>query len=456
MTRRLLLSYLTVTAFVLAVLIIPLGSNFARTERARLLSEIERDATVMSSFVEDRLEVNRVVALDAIVEAYAARTGARAVLADATGRALADSDPDQQPGEDFSKRPEFARALAGDVAAGSRYSMTLRTDLLYVAVPVASGGRVLGVVRITYAGDALRARILRNWMWLGIIGSAILCAVALVGWALARSLARPVAHLERATTALAEGHLDERAVEEGPHELRALARAFNDMAQRLQALITSQHQFVADASHELRTPLTALRLRLENLEGSVDAGVQEDLDGALRESRRLQRIVEGLLSLARLDVRAVERTIADVGEILADRAAIWGPLAEQKDVRIDLGDGADAGGALALPGSLEQIVDNFIANALEVSPPGSSIGLRAERDREWVAIHVVDHGPGLSHEDRLRAFDRFWRKDDGRAPGSGLGLAIARRLARASGGDATLEPGANGGVDAVVRLRAAG
>ncbi len=97
------------------------------------------------------------------------------------------------------------------------------------------------------------------------------------------------------------------------------------------------------------------------------------------------------------------------------------------------------------------MVDNLVANAVRVS---SDVTVAVRRSEEWVELHVVDHGPGLSEEERARAFDRFWR---GRttAAGSGLGLAIVRRLATADGGEAELRPAPGGGVDAVVRLRPA-
>jgi signal transduction histidine kinase len=102
---------------------------------------------------------------------------------------------------------------------------------------------------------------------------------------------------------------------------------------------------------------------------------------------------------------------------------------------------------------LAQILDNYLANALEVAPSGSTIAVHVERNGNHVAVHVVDQGPGLSAEDRARAFDRFWRSS-GASPGrgSGLGLAIVRQLAEASGGSAALEAAPGGGTDALVVL----
>ena len=99
------------------------------------------------------------------------------------------------------------------------------------------------------------------------------------------------------------------------------------------------------------------------------------------------------------------------------------------------------------------MLDNLISNALAASPAESAVTVSAELDGEWVELHVIDEGPGLSAEDRSRAFDRFWRGAGG--SGSGLGLAIVKRLVVADGGEVELRPSAAGGIDAVVRLKAA-
>src|SRR5881392_2499266 len=113
---------------------------------------------------------------------------------------------------------------------------------------------------------------------------------------------RPLRELERGATALGEGDLSTRVAErDGPPEVRAVARAFNDTARRLEELVGAQDAFVAAASHQLRSPLTALRLRLENLEPALAGEDAEELDAALTEAARLSRLIDGLLALARAD-----------------------------------------------------------------------------------------------------------------------------------------------------------
>jgi signal transduction histidine kinase len=467
-TRRLLASYLLLTVAVLVVLVIPLGLSFAEREEQDLVEGLQIDAFALASFAEDTLEHSpEGGASEAALEeepdvteddvssaasAYTERTGARVVIIDTEGRAIADSQPPAEGERYFDTREEFVTALEGQVAAGSRESETLGGRLVYAAVPVASGGVVRGAVRLTYPADELDARVRDNWYRLGAIAVVSLLAATGVGIVLARSVTRPVRELQQAATELGRGNLAVRAdASEGPREVRALARDFNDMADRLEELVGAQEAFVADASHQLRSPLTALRLRLENLEVTVDEPDRAEVEAAGREVARMSRLVDGLLALARADRAAGSASAETVllGSLLAERADVWRPLAEERSVVITV---AGEGAATISPDRLAQVLDNLVANALEVAPAGSRLALSVEPRGDVVDVHVVDAGPGLGDEERTRAFDRFWRagRDGGTLGGSGLGLAIVQKLVRIDGGTVELRQAPTGGIDAVV------
>jgi len=452
-SRRLLISYLALAIVVLALLEIPLGISYARNERHDLSTNVERDAVALASLAEDALE-QRASAPPAVVRLarrYQRDTGGRVVVVDAQGRALVDSES-QGVGADFSSRPEIAAALDGTVATGTRHSNTLGTDLLYVAVPAASGGIVHGAVRITYPTSEVDERVRRYWLVLAAIAAVVLAvAVALAG-GFARWIVRPLSRVEEAAGEVAAGNLNVRVPATGPPELRRLAGSFNEMVVQLGSLLHSQEQFVADASHQLRTPLTALRLRLENLARDGDGRREGEFEGALEELERLSALVDGLLTLARADRAASTPAELDVASGLGERVDAWSALAEEQQVRLV----ARVEGrlhALATPGRLEQVLDNLLANALEVAPTGSDIELTAARSGPWVEIRIRDRGPGMSSEEIAHAFDRFWRGGADEA-GFGLGLAIVQRLVHADGGEIELRPREGGGLDAILRLRA--
>jgi HAMP domain-containing protein len=248
--RRLLLSYMTITVLVLVLLEIPLGISFARTERDRLETDVQHDAFAIAIRSEEALEATASTAspdLQRLVDRYANETGGRAVIVDAAGLLVADSDPPadaQGAGQrSFASRPEIARALRGRETTGTRHSDTLGTDLLYVAVPVASGGEVHGAVRVTYPLSLVSDRVRRNWLVLAGTGGVVLVAVFLVSLWLARSVTRPLADLEHAAARLGNRDLAARApVHSGPPEVRLLAEEFNATAAQLQELVGAQQR----------------------------------------------------------------------------------------------------------------------------------------------------------------------------------------------------------------------
>jgi signal transduction histidine kinase len=451
--RRLLLSYLTVTALALALLAIPLGITNAHREKERLLFDIERDADAMAAVVAGSIQQHQTTPRRDLTQ-YAARTGGHVIVVDERGRAIIDTDRPAQPGRDYSSRPEIQDALRGRRVEGSRRSQTLGTTLLYAAVPATVGGRVNGAVRITYPAATLDDRVREMWARLALLCAGVLAAVAAVGFWLARGVTRPVHRLERATDRLAAGDLSARVdVHDGPPELRHLATTFNRMVDQLTQLLDAQQRFVADASHQLRTPLTALRLRLENLEAGASPVDRERLADAGREVTRMTRLVDGLLMLARDTGRQESRVAVDIASIVRTRADAWSEVTRERGVRVAL-EMPDAAWALATPDTIEQVVDNLVDNALAVSPEGATITVRVFVTPGTVELHVLDEGPGLDPSDRVDAFDRFWRGAGATPGGSGLGLAIVRQLAESCGGSARLDARAERGLDAVVAVPA--
>ena len=455
MSRRLLLGYLGLVLVVLVALEVPLGVENARTERRTLEARLERDATTLGSLASDAVQrptQNRLDGVAAIAYRYRTKTGARVVIVNRNGRVLIDTNPAGGGARSFASRPEIKSALRGLVAAGTRRSETLHTKLLYVATPVAVAGRVHGAVRLTYSTSAVDARIRRYWLVLLAIAGIVLAVAATIGIRLAAFVSRPLRGLERAATAVGRGDLSARAPEnEGPPEVRSLAAVFNETVARLEQLLKSQEEFVADASHQLRTPLTGLRLRLENLTRDVAQRGHAELSGALAEVERLGVLVDSLLALARADAGGGPAGRVDLAELVEERIGAWTALAEERGLNVVAEtDGTPV--AHASRDRLGQVLDNLMENAVEASPPGGTITVTARAAPSWVELRVRDQGPGLTAAERNRAFDRFWRGR--RGDGSGLGLAIVRRLVEADGGSVLLEPAEERGLEAIVKFPA--
>jgi signal transduction histidine kinase len=459
-TRRLVVSYVTIAVVAVVALGLPLGLASARAEREHFEIALERDAGVIASLVEDELQYSAWTVhapLDAHLASYPYTAGSELVIVDRNGRVVHADDAslgDAAVGD----QPAFAAALAGERSVEHAPSELTGHTMIAVTLPVASGGEIHGAVQLAAPADAVEAHVRGNWLTLLGIALLAIGTTGLAGAAIARSLSRPVLDVSGAVARFAKGDLDVRAPEDrGPREQRELAHRFNQMAEQLGRLLRAQQAFVSDASHQLRSPLTALRLELEELELGLaaDDAFADGIRRAIAETHRLSRLVADLLALARADVEVVTLSTEDAAATLRSRAGAWQPLAAERCVHLAL-EVDEPLVVASVSGHLAQILDDLLDNALEVAPPGSTVTVRGRATGDRAELHVVDAGPGLDDETRRRAFDRFWRGPSARpGAGTGLGLAIARQLARLSGGEVELRDAPAGGTDAVVSLRLA-
>jgi sensor histidine kinase regulating citrate/malate metabolism len=163
---RILVGYLGLVVVVLAALEIPLGVQFGRNEQRTLETKVEHDATTIASIAPETLRRptrRRLQAIAGVAYRYRRDTGGRVVFVNRKGVAVIDTNPSGTGVTSFASRPEIASALRGNVASGTRNSRTLKTRLLYVAVPVAANGRIEGAARITYPTSAVDSRVRRYW-----------------------------------------------------------------------------------------------------------------------------------------------------------------------------------------------------------------------------------------------------------------------------------------------------
>jgi signal transduction histidine kinase len=444
--RRLILSNLVLVMIVLLLLEIPLAIVYGRHEHDALDTALQRDAGSLAALSEEIIEHPGDHDVGTLAQRFSASADDIVMILDRTGTPLT---PHDALGSDPTLLAAATDARSGQTVAGEVHGLT------YVAVPVGAVGDSHGAVLIARPDAAIDHRIHQFWLLLAAIGGGVLLLSVLISRRLARWAVDPLARLDTQAEELGRGDLHVRADSAvGPPEVVALARTFNEMATRLDDLVTSQRRFVADASHQLRTPLTALRLRLENLDANDPAALATTRDAALLETARLTRLVDGLLALARAERLRPNQTEIDVSAIVAQRHEAWAPLAAERDIALELRpDGRDHIGAKLVPGHLDQILDNLIDNAIDATPPGRTVELQVRAVGPKVEIHVTDEGRGMTDEERQRAFDPFWQSPHGHSSGStGLGLAIVDQLARASNATVVLVPSATGGIDATIVL----
>jgi signal transduction histidine kinase len=253
-----------------------------------------------------------------------------------------------------------------------------------------------------------------------------------VGWAL-----RPVDRIRRAVTSITSAGLSQRVPEPGTSdEIEHLAKTMNDMLTRLDDASRRERRFVADASHELRSPLAAIRTTLEvGLAHPDRAPWPVIADRAVRQSVRLEDLIQQLLLLAKADERllAAQWQPVDLGQLL--HGIHSSVLPHRPGLSLDLAPGVVTEGN---PEHLERLFRNVVENALRFAR--TSVVVRATSEAATVRVEVLDDGPGIPAAERERIFDRFVRLDSSRERGSGttgLGLAIAYEIATAHHGHIT-------------------
>jgi two-component system OmpR family sensor kinase/two-component system sensor histidine kinase BaeS len=249
-----------------------------------------------------------------------------------------------------------------------------------------------------------------------------------------RRIAAPVGDVIEAVGRVADGDLSTRVHERGPREARALARAFNAMASRLEAGEEQRRRLLADVSHELRTPLSIVQGNLEALVDAVHPADEAHLLSILDETKILSRLVEDLrtLSLAESGALALHREAIDVGVLVRETVESFASQAEAAGVSLDAEVSTGLPQVDADPVRAREILSNLIANALRYTPRGGRVGVAARAEGAGVAVDVRDTGAGIEPERIGRIFDRFYKSPESR--GAGLGLAIAKQLVEAHGG----------------------
>jgi signal transduction histidine kinase len=421
---------------------VPLIISLRERVDAEVKSQALSQAEIVSASVEGSLVPGE--ALDGIASRAAAAVRGRVIVVGADGLLLADSAGEERLGIDYSTRPEIAAALAERVHQEERRSETLGETILATAVPVVRPGRQapVGAVRVTQSVDAVGRATGRATLGLVAIGVLVLVLGLAAGAVIAGQVAGPVRRLDQAARRVAEGDLSARAKVEGSAEQRRLARTFNDMTARLERLVASQREFVADASHQLRTPLSGLRLRLEEARASTDdAAAHEEIDAGLGELDRLSAMVTELLVLSQAGEVDAPPEPVDLEEAAERAAARWDGAAGGRVAAT-----GTAAEAFCPPADLDRALDALVENALHYGNGRVEICSRPG------AMEVLDRGPGLSEADLVAVFERFHRGAAGRAgpTGTGLGLPIARELARRWGGDVTLTNREGGGARATI------
>lgn len=282
-----------------------------------------------------------------------------------------------------------------------------------------------------------------------VLTSAIIAA-AITALLLARYLSSPIVKLQQASRSLAAGALDTRVG--GPFDRRGdevgtLARDFDAMAEKLQALITDKEALLRDISHELRSPLARMRVGLALAQRKASPESTRDLDRLEQEIEKLDDLVGQIMTLARLRTQSgVQREPVDVGELIGEVVDNAGY--EHPSARITFTHG-DMQPVQANADELYSAVENVVRNALNHSQAEASVEVDVREEAGQVVITVADRGPGVPEEALEKIFEPFYQADSSRdhqRGGQGLGLSITASVVRRHAGHVSARNRAGGGL----------
>ncbi|MCO5177369.1 MAG: HAMP domain-containing histidine kinase [Thermomicrobiales bacterium] len=319
-------------------------------------------------------------------------------------------------------------------------------------------------------GDALQQRAYiyslsdppsssRAWL-LPVIGfSALFLTLAGIAWVLGRMVVRPLAATSDAARQIAAGDLDISLPTSRVREVAEVNSAFEVMSGGLRESVEQQVRveqerrlFISAIAHDLRTPLFALRGYLSGLQQGVARSPEQMahyVGVAQEKADALERLIADLFDYSRLEYldQAPDRKPADVRDVLLRFVEGFRPLAEAKQVALDL-DLTDVTCVAEIDEHLmARAVENLLDNAVRYTPHGGRVTVRCARDEGKIEFTVIDDGPGIAAEDLPRIFSPLYRAESSRnrrTAGAGLGLTIARRILRAHGGELTAANGERG------------
>lgn len=268
---------------------------------------------------------------------------------------------------------------------------------------------------------------------------------------------RPLARLADSIGAQAPQRLQPIALERAPREIIPILERLNRLFGEVRRAQEDERRFTADAAHELRTPLAALQTHAEVAQGAADEATrQRALAHLISGSQRAARLVDQLLTLARLDAQSAlpNPEPCPLQALVVDTVATLVPNALAKDVEVEVADEREEIRSARVAGApmlLQVLVRNLVDNAIRYTPAGGQVSIALRLEGGKLALHVSDSGPGIPEALRAEATGRFRRFDTTGAEGHGLGLSIVARIAELHGATLVLGPATDGGgLDAAV------
>lgn len=430
---RLLIAFLAIIVFGVGGVTLWAGIQMAQATYSDYGSSIQARAVQLASELVEPLEENQAAQAVKVMTYTADNLAGKVVLFGQDGQYIGSTD-----------------GISAELVANDGYIYQRAADgssYIYASAPINYEGSVLGIVQISTL-DTIPANTARQ-RTLGLVASFVIVSIIGVGIALwlSSSMTRPLSDLRSTALAMSQGDLATRVGTVGDDEIGEVSSAFNQMAERVEAMVNEQRAFASNASHELRTPLTTIRLRTEALQDFQDdpeltALYIAEIDS---EAKRMSSLVDDLLLLSRLDAKrlmAGTETI-DVVRLMQVLKREFGRKADAKqiDLTISIPDNLVAP-VTAHQSHLRVVFGNVIGNAIKYTQDGGSVSVLLQQLQDNIQLTVTDNGPGIAADDLPNIGKRFFRADKAHSreiAGTGLGLALVRSILELYRGDFHIE-----------------
>ena len=295
------------------------------------------------------------------------------------------------------------------------------------------------VLQIGTSQEGLQRIIEKRWREFGMVMTVLIVFSTFVGWFVAKCALKGVEEVTRTAIQISNGDFSSRVPITGRgEEIDRLANTFNNMVERIQALVKGMKEVTDNMAHDLRSPITRIRGVAEMaITSAKDNRDYEHMAGSVvEECDRLLGIINTMLDIseAKAGLSKLNISQVDISMIVEETCELFRPIAEDKNIRI-IKRLSDNTFIWADNQKLQRVVSNLLDNALKYTPTGGTVTVIVEGDADQVMVSVNDNGMGISRDDLPHIFRRFYRGDRSRSqPGTGLGLSWARAIIEAHGG----------------------
>jgi len=423
--------------------------------------ELLTQGNEMALILESQLRDKKIDQINEIVNVFNRVNKSHIWIVNKSGDVISGSEGLENDDGKCPESGQVQKALKGEYVTNRNDISHSKTPVLSVAMPMYIEDKVEGAVFICNPLSDIFGSIMQTLKMVMLAGLLAVLIVGFVSYVISRSITRPIIEITDISLDMAKGNFTKKTKVRSDDELGKLAETFNYMAEKLENSLISlkdekdkmekmermQREFVANASHELRTPLTSIRGYIEAiLDGVVkDRALQHrHLMTIHRETLRLNRLVNSLLDLSRLEAGQIEvkKNELDIAEIISRTAAKLRPLIEDHQIDLETHVPKEALSALGDEDLIEQVLINYITNAVRFTAEGGKITIKAEAVNHEVRVHVQDTGIGIAPEDIQKVWKRFYKINASRPlskDGAGLGLSLVKEIMALLGGKAWVE-----------------